>query len=69
MMATSAIYSARVAVKKPTSLIKKAFSLIKRWFQNYRTRRKLAEIPEHLLDDIGITKEQANKEIRRPFWD
>ncbi len=68
-MTVSAIYSARVVARKPVGLIKKIFSEIKRWHQNYHTRKQMAEIPEHLLDDLGLTKEQVYKESHRPFWD
>ncbi len=68
-MMASVIYSAREAVGKPTSLVKKIFSLVNQWVQNQRTRKQLADMPEHLLDDIGITKEQANQEVSRHFWD
>ncbi|WP_371410800.1 DUF1127 domain-containing protein [Vibrio penaeicida] len=69
MMTASAIYSARVVARKPAGLIKKIFSEIKRWHRNYHTRKQMTEIPVHLLDDLGLTKEQVYHETRRPFWD
>jgi len=48
---------------------KKFLTLVKRWWRNYRTRKQLKDLPTHLLDDIGLTKEQAHQEIRRHFWD
>ena len=35
-----------------------------RWHQ----RRTLLELDEHLLGDIGITRRQAEREARKPFW-
>ncbi|MDW6093690.1 DUF1127 domain-containing protein [Vibrio rhizosphaerae] len=49
--------------------IKNIYSLIKRWRQNHQTRRQLSELPEHLLDDIGLSREDAQKECQKYFWD
>ena len=38
---------------------------VSRW----RQRRALADLPDHLLRDIGVTREQAAREASRPFWD
>lgn len=35
----------------------------------YRQRRALARLDDHALDDIGVTRDVAEKEARRPFWD
>lgn len=48
---------------------KKFLTLVKRWWRNYRTRKQLKDLPTHLLDDIGLTKEQAHQESIRHFWD
>ena len=34
-----------------------------------RQRRTLGNLDEHLLNDIGITKAQADEEAARSFWD
>lgn len=36
--------------------------------QRRRQRRMLAELPDHLLKDIGITRSEAQLEARRAFW-
>ncbi len=41
---------------------------LKLWYQRARQRRRLAQLDEHLLRDIGITPEQARREARKPFW-
>ena len=38
---------------------------VSRW----RQRRALANLPDHLLHDIGVTRDQAAREASRPFWD
>lgn len=39
------------------------------WTAAARERRTLAELPDHLLADIGISRAEAEREARRPFWD
>ncbi len=34
-----------------------------------RQRRRLAELSDHQLVDIGITREEAQAEAARPIWD
>ncbi|MCA8883396.1 MAG: DUF1127 domain-containing protein [Rhodobacteraceae bacterium] len=34
-----------------------------------RQRRALAQLDDHLLHDIGITREEARTEAARPVWD
>lgn len=48
---------------------KKILTKIQRWWQNYRTRQQLDQLPDHLLDDLGVTRQQADEEKRRSFWD
>ncbi|MFN3210997.1 MAG: DUF1127 domain-containing protein [Roseovarius sp.] len=34
-----------------------------------RQRRALARLDDHALADIGLTREEAEAEARRPVWD
>lgn len=34
-----------------------------------RQRHQLAELDDALLEDIGLTAEEARREARRPVWD
>jgi len=36
--------------------------------QRVKQRRALAILDERLLRDVGISKQQANVEIEKPFW-
>ena len=38
------------------------------WSARARQRRELAALPYEFLDDIGITREEALREARKPFW-
>jgi uncharacterized protein YjiS (DUF1127 family) len=33
-----------------------------------RMRRELMEMPDHLLRDIGVSREDLYRELRKPFW-
>lgn len=39
-----------------------------RWHQLSRQRRALLGLDERMLKDIGITRLEAEREARRPFW-
>lgn len=46
-------------------------SLLAIWRERIRIRWKLAQIAQenpHLLKDIGLTKQQVETEIAKPFW-
>lgn len=44
-----------------------------RRFQHYRVvaeqRRRLAQMPDYLLKDMGITRAEALNEARKRFWE
>ncbi|MEM7178813.1 MAG: DUF1127 domain-containing protein [Pseudomonadota bacterium] len=48
-------------------LARPRFSFL-RMFSVMEERRRLAEMSDAQLDDIGITRAEALREARRPFW-
>lgn len=38
------------------------------WAERRRTRTALSRLDDHMLNDIGVTRHDAHKEINRPFW-
>ena len=38
------------------------------WRERYQGRRQLLEMDDRQLKDIGITREQAEREGRKPLW-
>lgn len=41
------------------------------WSERARRRHELRQVldmPEHLLRDMGITREEVYREYRKPFW-
>ena len=53
--------SARTAPRRGWSLLGR----IALW----RSRRALLSLDDHMLDDIGLTADEARAEARRPVWD
>ena len=46
----------------------RAVVLIVSWQERGRTRKALHQLDDHLLKDIGLTPEEASREVARPFW-
>ncbi len=38
------------------------------WHARWSARRSLDTLPDHLLRDIGVTRDQARSESEKPFW-
>lgn len=38
------------------------------WRERCRQRQHLVSLDDHHLDDIGVTRAQAQREYRKPFW-
>lgn len=51
------------------TLLKKFLTNAKVWKRNYTTRRELSQLSEHSLRDIGVTREEADRESNRYYWD
>jgi len=41
---------------------------IGRWIARRRQRNALRELDEHLLKDIGLSRDDALREAAKPFW-
>ena len=59
--------SSSPSTKEPKSTIS-LFATLTTWMQRSRQRKQLAQLDQHLLDDIGLSAEQAAREIAKPFW-
>ncbi|SEQ42042.1 Uncharacterized conserved protein YjiS, DUF1127 family [Amphritea atlantica] len=42
---------------------------LKQYRQTYYSRRLLRQLDDRALSDIGVTRSEAMREARRPFWD
>jgi len=56
------------AVQRVTRLMY-LIALLPQATETYRQRRRLVELPDRLLADIGISREEARSEATRSFWD
>ncbi|NOC43968.1 MULTISPECIES: DUF1127 domain-containing protein [unclassified Ruegeria] len=60
----------QLAIHNPCKPAKRSLvSLISQAFELSRQRRKLAQLDAAVLDDIGVTREEASAEAKRFFWD
>jgi uncharacterized protein YjiS (DUF1127 family) len=47
------------------------FGLVKAmaaWIERRRQLQALTELDDHLLKDVGLSRQQARREAARPFW-
>lgn len=49
-------------------LTEEAFSTVFEWQERARQRRHLSELDERMLQDIGVTRADVDREIAKPFW-
>lgn len=62
----------REGEKSAVGRISRCRRTIARWIARFRQRRALYEIADrnddHLLKDIGVSREEAFREADKPFW-
>lgn len=70
-----ALHSAHIALLRDQSRLPTAAQalilaavMVTKWDRMRRTRQSLAKLDPHLLDDVGITRTTAAREIQKPFW-
>lgn len=56
------------AVSLAEVIVRSIYAAVRTWQQRYELRRHLAELDDHLLRDIGLTRAQAAAEAAKPFW-
>lgn len=56
------------AVRARRPALRDAWALLRRWCARRRQRYDLGELDDRLLGDIGLTREEAEAERRKPFW-
>ncbi len=54
--------------QKNSLSIRKPRKMIKLWINRSCQRKQLAKLDARLLKDIGLTREQVQIEIAKPFW-
>ena len=51
-----------------SSILRLTFNRLRLWRTRARQRRALARLDDRLLDDIGLTREDARRETSKWFW-
>lgn len=46
----------------------RGLSAVALWHERAGQRRRLAELDDYLLKDIGVTRAEARMEAEKPFW-
>jgi uncharacterized protein YjiS (DUF1127 family) len=65
-MRQSAIALAPIAACAP--MWRRAIGWCSAALERRRQRRALAELDDHLLKDIGLTRDDAREQAAKPFW-
>lgn len=58
----------RPAAVVPGGLLVQAYEQILNWLDRARQRRELAQLGDHMLKDIGLTRADVDAETSKPFW-
>lgn len=53
----------------PRGILMGLVETLLRWQELSMQRRRLLELDAHMLKDIGISRADAVREAKRPFWD
>ncbi|TGQ74536.1 DUF1127 domain-containing protein [Mesorhizobium sp. M00.F.Ca.ET.186.01.1.1] len=66
---TSASTIAPVASRRPFPFVTWVrLRLLARWYNRHLQRLDLAEADDHLLRDLGLTRQDVRRECAKSFW-
>lgn len=68
-MAYSIAALPRAVALGPLRSVRSVGAVVTRLLSAQRQRQKLRDLPDHLLDDIGLTRREALEEAAKPVWD
>jgi uncharacterized protein YjiS (DUF1127 family) len=57
-----------VANASLTQALRHGVVLLDRWWRRMQDRNQLANMTEKELRDIGLSRQDVDEEIRKPFW-
>ena len=55
-------------IQRAEAFAHSVMSTVAAWEQRTRGRSELAQLSDHMLADIGLTRAAAATEIDKPFW-
>jgi uncharacterized protein YjiS (DUF1127 family) len=56
------------SIEERRSTLESWRAMLQGWVSRARERNALSDLDDHLLGDIGLTREAAEREWRKPFW-
>jgi len=61
---------AQAATRPPrrNTALRNVLGLLRRWRERAYSRRQLCELDDHILRDIGLTRDEVLREAARRFW-
>ena len=66
--ATTTLDGAVVRTFYIKQLLATVFNTLLAWQARANERHQLSELEPHLLQDLGLTREDVYREIAKPFW-
>jgi uncharacterized protein YjiS (DUF1127 family) len=57
-----------VANASLTQVLRHGVVLLDKWWRRMQDRNQLANMTERELRDFGLSRQDADQEIRKPFW-
>lgn len=58
----------RSAAISATDVLERAAGTLLTWLQRDRDRRALLALDDRLLQDIGVSRYDVDREVGKPFW-
>jgi uncharacterized protein YjiS (DUF1127 family) len=52
----------------PLTAIRRLVLTFQEWRRRARSRQELSKLSDHMLKDIGLSREAADREAAKPFW-
>jgi uncharacterized protein YjiS (DUF1127 family) len=59
---------ARSAERVAGDRLVQAYERVLSWLERVHQRRHLAQLSDHMLKDIGLTRADVEAEMSKPFW-
>jgi uncharacterized protein YjiS (DUF1127 family) len=59
---------ARSAERVAGDRLVQAYEQVLGWLERVHERRQLAQLSDHMMKDIGLTRADVDAEISKPFW-
>lgn len=60
--------AARTRLPSPLDVLRGAFRTLSLWTLRWQDRRHLRELDERMLRDVGLSREDVEREAGKPFW-